>query len=1042
MLSFGGYRLAVAFCWASLAAAALLGAEPPEPAIGERGDAQLADVCFVDRANGWAVGDRGVIWHTANGGEHWKLQPSGVDCRLSSVCFIDEQTGWVAGGSTQPYTRLVSGVVLHTTDGGRTWTLNRKLVLPTISRLRFFDAQHGWAVGRSSALFPSGVFTTQDGGRSWSAIPATEIGGWLTGDFVDPNTGALAGRVGRTAPLRRRGIESANTAFGLRALADMKLLAPNRGWLVGEGGLVLRTQDLGKSWQTTEGEIPAGMRSQFDFNALAVLGEHIWIAGTPGTRVLRSSDAGRTWQVVDTGQSVPIRALAFSDERHGCAVGDLGTILTTADGGQTWSQRRAGGSRAAYVAFVSRATDVPWELVARLSAEEGYLGAIDVLNREDLEMRNASDAALVAQEATVSAGGSIAQAAWRFPLRQAGLKLDAEDLVEIWNSANDGKAIDKLEAHVVARIRMLRPNVVVTSAADVRGSDPAAHIANQVVLRAVEHAADPAHYPEQLAEAGLRPWSVQKVFAALPAGQAGAINVNTSQLSNRLGRSIGELAAPARGVLAAEFSPPPPVVGFRLLVDRLPQQIGQRDFFSGIPLSPGSDARRPLDELVPTNLEATKREVQMRRNLQAILARSESDERDGRFLADFGEQTRRMEPARAAEVLFQLGERYHRLGRWPSAAECFELVVERYPTSPLAGKSLVWLVQYYASGEAAWRNRAPQQHRVEQVSGREPTMPSRAQSAKEKAAPEGMRAVGRGVRRQAAIGAGAEVASAAGLVLGDAEAAERLAKAAGYGKQLEELQPALYGEPAARFPLAVAQRQQGSTRVAERFYAMLKSTRPADAWRDCAAAEIWLGDRRAECPKSVYMCRIAPGKPRLDGRLDEPFWQTAEKAQLHSALRDDADWEALAMLAFDEEFLYIAVSCTRAERFKYEPSDEPRPRDADLADQDRVELLIDVDRDFATYYQLAIDCRGWTAERCWQDSSWNPNWFVAAGQTDTTWTAEAAIPLSELGDSRTAGKRAWALGIQRIVPGVGFQSWTVPASPSYTPEGFGYLLFE
>src|SRR5688500_11998984 len=29
-----------------------------------RTDASLADVCFVDANTGWAVGDRGVIWHT------------------------------------------------------------------------------------------------------------------------------------------------------------------------------------------------------------------------------------------------------------------------------------------------------------------------------------------------------------------------------------------------------------------------------------------------------------------------------------------------------------------------------------------------------------------------------------------------------------------------------------------------------------------------------------------------------------------------------------------------------------------------------------------------------------------------------------------------------------------------------------------------------------------------------------------------------------------------------------------------------------------
>src|SRR5688572_31522837 len=42
-----------------------------------RNDAALADVYFADRMNGWAVGDRGVIWNTAEGGASWQQQASG-----------------------------------------------------------------------------------------------------------------------------------------------------------------------------------------------------------------------------------------------------------------------------------------------------------------------------------------------------------------------------------------------------------------------------------------------------------------------------------------------------------------------------------------------------------------------------------------------------------------------------------------------------------------------------------------------------------------------------------------------------------------------------------------------------------------------------------------------------------------------------------------------------------------------------------------------------------------------------------------------------
>lgn len=1017
-------------------------AEPPDPM---QADAQLADVTFVDREQGWAVGDRGVIWHTSDGGRHWKLQNSTVDCRLASVFFLDARNGWAAGGSTQPYTRTTTGVLLRTRDGGATWSFDRKLALPAIERIAFFDSKRGFALGRSSAYFPSGVYATEDGGRTWSPLPAAESRGWLTGDLVDPHTGALAGRTSSLAAIRRRAVEPIGADFGLRALRRMKLVAPAGGWLVGDGGLVLTTKDLGKSWQTTPGELSTTVRGQFDFSALAVHEKHAWVAGTPGTRVWHTADGGVTWNVDDTGQSLPIHALAFVDEQTGHAVGDLGTILSTADGGRTWQRQQGGGSRAAYLGFYGRAGDIPLELLARLSADEGYLAAVEILNRDDVELPPADDQAALAHEASIRAGGSAAHTAWQFPLRQASLKFSAEQLVDVWNQANDGQALDKLAAHVVERIRMWRPSVVFTTAADPRGGDPLAHVVNQIVLRAVQRAADPAQHREQIAAAGLQPWQVQKVYATLPAGQTGTTNVNTSQVAARLGRSASELAAPARGLIAADFSPPAATVGFRLLVDHIPQEVGQRDFFSGIPISPGSEARRAIHQAAENHLEAMRREVQLRRNLQAILAQAESNDRDGRFLVDFAEQTRLLQPARAAEVLFQLADRYHRQGRWELAAECFDLIVDRYPTHPLAGKSLVWLVQYYASSEAAWRNRSAGQHTIE-ARHAQALDPAHAAAAtkgpREQASVVGKVELAGGARTGAPISAAASVERAAGVVATPGDGADRWTKAAAYAKQIEPLQPGLFGEPMVRFPLAIAHKQQGLPRQAERFYLALRSVRPADAWRACALGEMWLAEPKGESPKSLAACSRSPGKPRLDGRLDEPMWRTANKIALASPQHDDADWAAVAMLAYDDEFLYLGVSCTEAAGCKYSDSDAPRPRDADLADSDRVELLIDVDRDFATYYRLTVDCRGWTAESCWGDTTWNPDWFVAHGRADGQWTAEVAIPLSELTGQLPQAKSVWAIGLQRVVPGVGFQSWTAPAASEIMPQGFGYLIFQ
>ncbi len=997
-------------------------------------DAQLTDVAFVTRELGWAVGDRGVIWHTADGGKTWNRQHSGVTCRLQSVCFLDDKIGWAAGGFTQPYSHTTVGVVLHTRDGGQKWSILRDKILPTINKIGFFDTKRGWAVGHSSPLFPTGTLTTSDGGRSWAALGGVAARNWLTADFTDPNTGALAGRDSSLALAGRNGIQSVTADYGLRALHRLDLAANGAGWLVGDGGLVLNTVDAGRTWSTTEGALPAGANTQFDYAALANIGPHVWIAGTPGTRVLHSADGGRTWELAATGQSLPIRSLSFVDEQHGWAVGELGTILATRDGGRTWHKQRTHASRAAIAGFVARPEQLPLELLAKLSADEGYLAAIEVLNREESEIRSPLGREAIVHEAASAAGASTGLTAWQFPLRSTALKLSAERLIEDWNRVNDGQGIEKLEAHVVSRLRMWRPSIVVTVAADAR--DPLALAINQVVLGAVEQAGDPTRYSEQITAAGLEPWKVQKVYAALSGG-VGTANINTAQVTSRLARSIGELTAPARGLVAKEYTPVAPNVAFRLLVDHIPQGVGERDFFSGITISPGSDARRMYHEGSQNNLAAAQREAQRFRNLQAILDLADKRGEEGHFLANLGDQTRDLEPDRAAQVMFQLAKRYWAKGRADMAAECYEVLVEKHATHPLAGASLAWLVQYYASGETAHRSHIAGEF-IAQQSQAQALVPDAQRTAGQLPAAGSAEAV----QLAGGVATASNVTATGGLIAGSMDAGERTAKACGYAEQLEQVEPALAYEPRVRFPLAAAQKQQGRSGAAERFFQALRHHRAQDAWWTCGQGELWLLKREGDSPKPLWNVVPAPNKPRLDAQLNEPFWRSATAVELHSPQNDGDNWSAVAMLAYDSEYLYLGLSVSRHESYRYQKFEKPRPRDSELSDQDRVELLIDVDRDYATYYQFTIDHTGRTAESCWHDATWNPEWFVASGGDETTWTAEAAIPLSALATTPPSETTAWAVGVQRTVPGVGFQAWTQPASPEVMPEGFGYAVFK
>ncbi len=976
--------------WATLVHAA----DPRAFASTLREDASLLDVTFVDPRLGWAVGYHGTIWHTGDGGQTWSRQESGTTAPLHSVAFLDARHGWAVGGHTTPLIHTRGAVVLRTSDGGQTWQHDRSVLLPALKRIQLLSPTHAWAWGDPSALFPTGLFTTDDGGRSWTPAVSELTGGFSAGDFVDPYTGAVASSLGGLESVRRRATEATpNNPLGMRRVRQLKLVGDTRGWLVGDGGLVMRSDDLGRTWQTPPGDLAALTGDECDWRAVAAVGSSVWVVGSPGSRVGHSSDDGRTWQWFETGASTPLNALTMLDEQRGWAVGELGWILATVDGGRSWRVQHRGGSRAALLALLAEPERVPFELLLRLCASEGYLAHVELLTRPDLERGAAASPTLDSrtQEAVTMCGAIGAESAWRFPARHAGLMLSAQQQLDAWDRANDGQSLQRLDAHLVRQIRQWRPEIIVTHAPSPRGSDPLGHLMSQLVLRAVEQAADPTRFPELSARWGLQPWQVKKVYGRLEDAQLGATNVTTSQLVPQWRGSLAELAELPRALVCDQPTPSPSSLGFQLLVNTLPQGSGRDDFFSGIALAPEGDARRRLLESNDDSLDLMRRLAQKQRNLQAIIAHSDRAPQDApRLLAQLGELTQGLDSASAGDLLYQLALHYARSGRWELAADCLQIIVARHPNHPVSAAALMWLVQSNASSEILWRMKKP-------------STPLRESST----------------------------------------LADRAELSASFARQLEQLAPAVFAEPTVQFPLAVAQRARGYNKSAERYYLHTAQTRGGDAWRACATGEQWLlNPQSGPSPKAIGVARKSVEKPRLDGQLDEPFWQSAQPLELKSPLGDDPSWPAVALIAYDDEFLYLAARCQRPAPQEPPPQQAARPRDPDLSTHDRVEWLIDVDRDYATYYRLVIDHRGWVAEDCWGDTSWNPNWYVARGGDAERWSVEAAIPWSELVEHAPQARHAWAVGVQRTVPGTGFQSWTQPAAINERPEGFGFVLFE
>lgn len=257
-----------------------------------------------------AVGQRGHIVHSDDGGASWHQAAVPVSSDLTAVFFVNERKGWAVGHD---------GVVLHTADGGSKWTLqldgrraNEKLVghmqqrvqaQPQSTELQrlldearryqaqgadkpfldvwFADERNGYVVGAYNL-----IFRTADGGASWEP--------WFD-------------RIDNPKLLNLYGIGAAGGGL----------------YVVGESGLVLKLD---------------AATQRFQARPTPYAGSYFGVAGTAGTVVAfglrgnayRSDDGGTRWDKVDAGlpativaaTSLPGGALALADASGRVAVSD------------------------------------------------------------------------------------------------------------------------------------------------------------------------------------------------------------------------------------------------------------------------------------------------------------------------------------------------------------------------------------------------------------------------------------------------------------------------------------------------------------------------------------------------------------------------------------------------------------------------------------------------------------------------------------------------------------------------------------------------
>jgi hypothetical protein len=194
--------------------------------------------------------------------------------------------------------------------------------------------------------------------------------------------------------------------------------------------------------------------------------------------------------------------------------------------------------------------------------------------------------------------------------------------------------------------------------------------------------------------------------------------------------------------------------------------------------------------------------------------------------------------------------------------------------------------------------------------------------------------------------------------------------------------------------------------------------------------------------------RTSAATPRVDGRLDDPAWATAEAATgfRQRAPRDGepASERTEVRMVYDNEAVYIG-----ARMFDSQPDRIAAQlgRRDDLGASDYFEVAFDSYHDHLTSFLFYVNPLGVKMDLVasqdfgFGDTGWDPVWDVVTQRDSLGWTAEMRIPLSQLRFSNQE-TQIWGVNFFRWQKRSEEESWWsyVPQTQQGYASNFGHIL--
>jgi len=264
---------------------------------------------------------------------------------LCSIAGFTQQYGWVnIGGNLPSSNGTVSlsdlyfisdtegwicsgglGEIYHTTNGGSTYSTQTTQYYT--NAIHMLNSNEGYAGG-----FNGRVYRTTDGGSTW--VYLSSIGSSLLSISFPPSstTGYCCGDGGKTFSINSSGV-STMTSGVISSLRSISFPSSGLGWTCGSS-LIL---NYSGSWSQQDPPSES-------YNGICMINNTTgWAVGALGV-IVKTTDGGLNWNY-QSNPDTSNRALLdvfFLNANEGWAVGFNGIILHTTNGGKLWTIEGAG----------------------------------------------------------------------------------------------------------------------------------------------------------------------------------------------------------------------------------------------------------------------------------------------------------------------------------------------------------------------------------------------------------------------------------------------------------------------------------------------------------------------------------------------------------------------------------------------------------------------------------------------------------------------------------------------------------------------------